>query len=139
MEVPGFAAGLVALVADDDASMRSLLSLTLQRLMGTPIAAETGEQAMQLFRAAPDLFNLVICDWNMPGLSGIEVCRQIRGERPNLPFLMVTARRDLESVKTAQTNGISTYIVKPFVPEALKAKIVVAMRKTHIAGEPPRH
>jgi len=139
MEVPGVVAGLAALVVDDDASIRSLLTLMLQRLMTTPIAAENGDQAIQLFRAAPAFFDLVICDWNMPGLSGIDVCREVRAERPKLPFLMLTARRDLQSVQTAQKNGISSYIVKPFNADDLKAKIVSAMRKTMIVGELPRH
>jgi two-component system, chemotaxis family, chemotaxis protein CheY len=139
MEVPRVVAGLTALIVDDDASVRSLLTLMLQRLMSTPIAAENGQQAIQLFRAAPALFDLVICDWNMPGLSGIDVCQQVRAERPKLPFLMLTARRDLESVKTAQKNGISSYIVKPFTADDLKAKIASAMRKPMIVGELPRH
>jgi DNA-binding response OmpR family regulator len=139
MEVPTVAAGLTTLVVDDDQSVRSLVTLMLQRFGSTPVAAEDGRQAIQLFQAAPAFFDLVICDWNMPSLSGIDVFRQVHAERPELPFVMLTARCDLDSVKTAQKCGISFYIVKPFTAAGLKAKIVTAVRKPMIVGELPRH
>jgi two-component system, chemotaxis family, chemotaxis protein CheY len=128
MEVPNLVAGFTILVVDDDPSVRGLLASLVQRLMSTPIIAENGAQALQLFRAAPKIFDLVICDWNMPEISGIEVCRQIRAERPELPFLMLTARNDVESVKTAQNNSVTSYILKPFSPDELKIKIARALR-----------
>ena len=135
MEDANALAGLMILVVDDDASIRSLLSLTLQRLKCTTVEAENGTQATQLFRAAPAFFHLVICDWNMPDLSGIAIYQQFRAARPKLPFLLLTARGDLGSVKTAMRHGISSYIVKPFVAEDLRAKIICAMRKSTIKGE----
>ena len=139
MEVPTVAAALNTLVVDDDQSIRSLVTLMLQRFGSAPVTAEDGRQAIQLFRAAPAFFDLVICDWNMPSLSGIDFFRQVHVERPKLPFVMLTARCDLESVKTAQKCGISFYIVKPFTADDLKAKIVSAVRKPMIMGELPRH
>jgi DNA-binding response OmpR family regulator len=129
MEVANVAAGLTILVVEDDQSMRSLITLILQRSGNTPVAAEDGRQAIQLFQAAPAFFDLIVCDWNMPSLSGIDVFRQVHAQKPKLPFVMVTARCDLESVKTAQKSGISFYIVKPFTADALQAKIGSALRK----------
>jgi DNA-binding response OmpR family regulator len=139
MELPNVADGLTILVVDDDQSMRSLITVMLRRLGSTPVEAEDGRQAIQLFRAAPAFFDLVVCDWNMPSLSGIDFFRQVHAERPKLPFVMLTARCDFESVKTAQKSGISFYLVKPFTAEALQAKIVAAVRKTAMIGELPRH
>jgi DNA-binding response OmpR family regulator len=120
-------ANLTVLVVDDDASIRMMISTMLRRLAIKPIDAENGAQAVQLFRAAPAIFDLVICDWNMPGISGIDLCQQMRAERPELPFLLVTGRGDPASVKTAQENRVSSYILKPFSPADLKAKIVAAL------------
>jgi two-component system chemotaxis response regulator CheY len=120
-------ANLTVLVVDDDAAIRMLISTMLRRLAIKPVDAENGAQAVQLFRTAPALFDLVICDWNMPGLSGIDLCQQLRAERPELPFLLVTGRGDAASVKTAQENRVSSYILKPFSPADLKAKIVAAL------------
>jgi two-component system chemotaxis response regulator CheY len=120
-------ANLTVLVVDDDASIRLMISTMLRRLAIKPIDAENGAQAVQLFRAAPAIFDLVICDWNMPGISGIDLCQQMRAERPELPFLLVTGRGDAASVKTAQENRVSSYILKPFSPTDLKAKIVAAL------------
>jgi CheY-like chemotaxis protein len=120
-------ANLTVLVVDDDPAVRRLIGTMLRRLAIKPIDAENGAQAVQLFRAAPALFDLVICDWNMPGISGIDLCQQIRAERPELPFLLVTGRGDVASVKTAQANRVSSYILKPFSPADLKAKIVAAL------------
>jgi two-component system chemotaxis response regulator CheY len=120
-------ANLTVLVVDDDAAIRMLIGTMLRRLAIKPIDAANGAQAVQLFRTAPALFDLVICDWNMPGLSGIDLCQQMRAERPELPFLLVTGRGDAASVKTAQENRVSSYILKPFSPADLKAKIVAAL------------
>jgi CheY-like chemotaxis protein len=139
MEVPNVAAGLTILVVDDGQTMRSIIRLMLQRLGSTPVEAEDGRQAIQLFRAAPAFFDLVVCDWNMPSLSGIDVFRQVHAERPKLPFVMLTARCDFESVKIAQKSGISFYLVKPFTADALQAKIGSALRKTPIMDELSRH
>jgi two-component system chemotaxis response regulator CheY len=122
-------ADLTVLVVDDDRMFRTMLSAMLRRLMMKAIVeAENGDQALQLFRAAPAVFDLVVCDWNMPGLSGMEVCQQVRVERPGLPFLMVTGRSDLESVKTAKQNSVSAYVLKPFSPNELKNKVGFALQ-----------
>jgi two-component system chemotaxis response regulator CheY len=120
-------ANLTVLVVDDDAAIRQMVGTMLRRLAIKPVDAENGAQAVQLFRAAPALFDLVICDWNMPGISGIDLCQQMRAERPELPFLLVTGRGDAASVKMAQANRVSSYILKPFSPADLKAKIVAAL------------
>ncbi len=74
-------------------------------------------------------FDLIICDWNMPGVSGVEVCKQVRAERPDLPFLLVTGRSDPDSVVVAKETGVSAYITKPFSPQELNVKIAAVVER----------
>jgi two-component system, chemotaxis family, chemotaxis protein CheY len=124
MDAPALFAELTVLVVEDDAAVRNLICNMLRRLRVAATAfAEDGKQGLQLYRAAPTTFDLVICDWNMPVMTGLELCTQVRADRPDLPFLMVTGRNDIVSVRTALRSGVSAYIVKPFSPLELKKKI----------------
>src|SRR6266849_2416230 len=91
------------LIVDDDRLMR----LRTRRMLGLMaitkvVDVENGGLALQLFWHAPSAFDLIICDWNMPLMSGVDVCKQIRAARPTLPFIMVTARLDLMSVRSEE-------------------------------------
>jgi CheY-like chemotaxis protein len=134
MDVPIAFAELTVLVVDDDATVRGLIRTMLRRMQVAAIVdAENGEQGLQLFRAAPATFDLVICDWNMPVMTGLALCTQIRADRPDLPFLMVTGRSDIVSVKTALRSGVSAYIAKPLSPLELKTKISVLIDRYRTA------
>jgi two-component system, chemotaxis family, chemotaxis protein CheY len=110
------------LIVDDDASMRALIRRMLGRMKITNmIEAEGGEQALKRLKTAP--IDLVICDWNMPGMSGLELYGRARSFNPNLPFLMLTGRADPESQIAAKRAGIAAYMVKPISPVELKIKI----------------
>jgi DNA-binding response OmpR family regulator len=115
---------LNVLVVDDDASMRTLVCRMLKRFkIGQITEAAGGEQALERLSAAPDAFNIVICDWNMPGMSGMDLFKQVHASRPKLPFLMLTGRADLESVVAAKAAGVHGYVIKPIAPAELKTKI----------------
>jgi DNA-binding response OmpR family regulator len=120
---------LTVLVVDDDKPLRGLM-LNMLRRMGTKavVEAENGEHGLQLFRVSPTAFDLILCDWEMPVMSGMEFCKQIRSEHSNLPFLMVTGRSDLNSVIAAKEGGVSSYIAKPFSLKELNDKITFLMR-----------
>jgi CheY-like chemotaxis protein len=123
---------LKVLLVDDHAGTRELTHRMLARLRATKIVeADSGDQALRVFGDAPADFDLVICDWNMPGMSGIEVFGKIRAIRPKMPFLMVTGRVDPESVILAKRSGVSGYIAKPFSPDELKRKIEVILAQGH--------
>lgn len=110
------------LIVDDDASMRLLVQRMLARMKITrSIEAEGGEQALQRLAAAP--VDLVICDWTMPGMSGIELFRRARTLRPDLPFLMLTGRADPDSQSAARQAGVAAFLVKPISAPDLKAKV----------------
>jgi two-component system chemotaxis response regulator CheY len=118
---PNFATKTVMIV-DDDQMMRTLMRRMLTRMsFADLLEAEGGEQALaQLDRRSCDL---IICDWNMPGLSGIELFNRVHAVRPGMPFLMLTGRADADSVIAAKKAGVPAYIVKPISADELRAKI----------------
>jgi two-component system chemotaxis response regulator CheY len=129
---------LRVLLVDDNGSVRTLTRQMLRRMSVTSIReADDGDSALEIFRATPMSFDLIICDWNMPAVSGMEVCKQVRVERPDLPFLLVTGRSDADSVILAKETGVSAYITKPFSPQELMLKIsaiVERLNRTRRAG-----
>ncbi len=111
------------LIVDDDASMRTLIQRMLARMkIARSIEAEGGEQALQRLASTP--VDLVICDWNMPGMSGMELFRQARSLRPGLPFLMLTGRADPDSQGAARQAGVAAFMIKPFSSPDLKAQVL---------------
>lgn len=91
------------------------------------IEAGSGEEALAQISAAHEPFSIVICDWEMPGISGIDVFKQVNASDPKLPFLMLTGNADLESVVAAKKAGIHGYLVKPVSPLQLRAKIAILL------------
>lgn len=118
------------LIVDDDQAMRALIRRMLIRMKIKDLAeAEGGEQALQQIETAGKPVDLVICDWNMPGMSGMDLFGRVHTLRPRLPFLMLTGRADANSVIAAKQAGISAYIVKPISPEELRNKVVYLLGK----------
>ncbi|HEX9489645.1 MAG TPA: response regulator [Stellaceae bacterium] len=117
------------LVVDDDASMRTLTRRMLSRMGIANLAeAEGGAQALRLLEAAP--VDLVICDWNMPAMSGMELFARARSLRPDLPFLMLTGRADAESHAAARQAGVAAFLVKPISAPDLKVQIAYLLGTT---------
>jgi two-component system, OmpR family, KDP operon response regulator KdpE len=118
-------AGLV-LIVDDEMSIRRALHKTLDRLGFKTVEAARGEEAISLVRATP--FDAVLLDINMPGMSGIETCRTIRGFSPRMPILMLTVRDSEDDKVEALDAGADDYITKPFQLRELTARIRASMR-----------
>ena len=117
-------AGLRVLVIEDDEPIRQMLCRMLQRLKITRfVEAENGEAGLQRVHEAAVGFDLVICDWNMPRLNGLEFVARARQHQAGLKILMVSGRNDLQSIVEAKRSGITGYIVKPFSQQELKSKI----------------
>ena len=113
------------LVVDDYKTMLRILGNLLRQLKFSNIEdAMDGSEALRKLRA--DNFGLVISDWNMEPMTGIELLREVRGDEKlkHLPFIMITAESKTENVIAAQQAGVSNYIVKPFNAETLKGKMV---------------
>lgn len=114
------------LIVEDQADARAMLRNMLGEFGITQIfESGNGREAMSFMDSAFDFVNLVICDWNMPGLSGVELLRQLRSVNMEVPFLMVTGRSDMGSVMEAKTSGVTAYIRKPFSPNQLEVKLRV--------------
>ena len=112
------------LVVDDSPTMRRIVANTLKRI-GYPDTeeAENGNDALN--KLGEGTFELIVTDWNMPGMTGLEFVKSLRadGSYNDLPILMVTTRSAEEDVKEALQAGANSYIVKPFTPQVLKEKI----------------
>jgi two-component system chemotaxis response regulator CheY len=110
------------LVADDSSTMRKIILRSLQAVGVTDVAeASDGAEAISLFK--PGEFDMVLTDWNMPGLSGLEVLSGIREKDKDIPVVMVTTEAEKSRVMQAIQAGVSDYLVKPFTADTLREKI----------------
>lgn len=125
---------LKVLIVEDQPDARSMLRNMLGELGITQIfEAGNGREALRFMDSAFDFVNIVICDWNMPNLSGVDFLRQLRSVDPAVPFLMVTGRSDMDSVIEAKTAGVTGYIRKPFSPAQLEVKLRVILKRMEAA------
>jgi two-component system chemotaxis response regulator CheY len=116
------------LVVDDSAITRRILVNSLRTIGFDHILEATdGKQALQM---CADDVDIVITDWNMPGMGGVELVRNLRTNPgfASLPILLITARNVREDVVEAAKAGVDGYMVKPFTPETLRAKIEEVFR-----------
>lgn len=121
---------LKILVVDDQLEVRAMIRNMLTELGITQIfEASDGKEAMIFTDSAMDMIDIVICDWNMPKMSGIDLLKQMRSVYPEVPFLMITGRSDVESVSIAKSSGVTAYIRKPFSPAHLEIKLRVIKSK----------
>ncbi len=112
------------LVVDNMSSIRLLIKAILREMGITSIVdANDGQKALEHLAAQP--FDLVICDWDMPKVTGLEVLQQVRSveKTSSLPFIMLTANSNRDSVSKAIEANVSDYLAKPFKPEDLVNKI----------------
>jgi len=114
------------LVVDDFLTMRRILKNILKQVgYSTMHEAEDGAQALDILKAGEPKIDLVIADWNMPKMTGIELLKAIRADAQlkDMPVVMVTAEAQKSRVLEAVQAGVSNYIVKPFTAETIKAKL----------------
>ncbi len=116
------------LVVDDYKTMLRIIRNLLKQLGFNNVDEATdGSSALQKLR--DKTYGLVISDWNMEPMTGLELLKEVRADTQlgNLPFIMVTAESKSENVVAAKQAGVSNYIVKPFNAETLKAKLEAAI------------
>ena len=114
------------LVVDDFSTMRRIVRNLLVELGFTNTLiqeAEDGTAALAMLRAQP--FDLVVTDWNMPNMTGIDLLRAIRADAglKSMPVLMVTAEHNRDQIIAAAQSGVNGYVVKPFTAVTLKEKL----------------
>lgn len=121
------------LVVEDDPNLSELVAYNLEREGFTVDRTPDGEEALLLAREhAPDL---IILDWMIESLSGLEVCRRLRrmSETANVPIIMLTARAEEEDRIRGLETGADDYVVKPFSPRELVARAQAVLRRVRPA------
>ena len=112
------------LVVDDFATMRRIVKGVLKQLGFSKIVeAQDGNDALDVLKK--EKVGLIVSDWNMPNMTGLDLLKAVRGDDglKGIPFVMVTAEGMKENVVEAVKAGVTNYIVKPFTPETFSEKI----------------
>ena len=121
------------LLVDDDASIRGALTKSLARFGHDTLQAGHAAEALQLLAAHH--IDLVICDWQMPGLDGLELLRLLREEDRDVPVIMLTAFGTIEHAVTAMRAGATHYLTKPFQQEQLQLTVEQALAVARLREE----
>jgi two-component system phosphate regulon response regulator PhoB len=117
------------LIADDDADIRDLVAFKLSQNGHRVTAVEDGMAALRAVREQP--VELALLDIRMPGMSGLDVCRELRAtpETASLPVIMITARSQEGDVEVGFAAGADDYIIKPFSPRELSSRVIAVLSR----------
>lgn len=116
-----------ALIVDDSRAIRSIIRRTLEERGFDVIEAGHGQEALERLDADPEI-GVLLVDWNMPVMNGLDLVRELRRDKDNpdrarLPILMVTTETEIRQMVRALAAGANEYLMKPFSPEALVDKL----------------
>ncbi len=121
------------LVVDDMSTMRKMVRVCLKKLGFENVTeAEDGEIALEKLEDGE--FKLIISDWNMPNMMGIDLLKIVRKNEKwkSIPFLMVTAEAQKDNIREATKEGVTNYIIKPLTPQVLQSKLeAIFSEETH--------
>ena len=128
---------LRVLVVDDEPQV-VLMVREMLRDMGVTQAfsAKDGREALDFLKYDDDRIHVVMTDWNMPGMSGLDLVRDARSGDPDLAFLLLTGRADQGSVVQARDNGVKAYLKKPFSAQQLRTKLVILSKHVQASQRP---
>jgi two-component system chemotaxis response regulator CheY len=128
---------LTVLVVEDNANLRKVLVNIMHKIgFQQTLEAEDGQQGWELLKSGK--VGLVLTDWSMPVMSGLDLVAKIRAAQEpvrSLPVLMITAYDTKSSVVTAGKQGVDAYIIKPFSVQTILQKIEEAVAKRQAAGQ----
>ena len=120
---------LQVLVVDDQANALHLIKDMLKSFGVQAVqTAVDAPSALELLKDRADLVDVVLCDWSMPEMSGLDLLREVRKTNKDIPFIMVTGTADPSSVLAAKDGGVTGYIKKPFSSEELRKKMLSVAR-----------
>jgi len=125
------------LVVEDEKDIAELMALHLKREGLEVEIAENGEQALQFIDKQS--FSLMILDWMLPGISGLDLCKKVRQEKQNLrstPILLVTARAQTTDIVLGLEMGADDYITKPFDLSVFLARVRALLRRSQLSQKP---
>ena len=117
------------LVIEDEPAIQELISYNLKQAGHQALKADNAEQALNLVQnALPDL---ILLDWMLPGISGVEFARRLRSDKrtKTIPIIMLTARSEEQDKLTGLETGADDYITKPFSPRELNARVKAVLRR----------
>lgn len=115
------------LIVDDQKTMLRIIHSLLDQIgFKSVVEATSGPRALELMQEQK--FGLILSDWNMEPMSGIDFLKTVRASGNNVPFIMVTAESTSENVVLAKQAGVNNYIIKPFNADTLKTKIESVLR-----------
>jgi two-component system, chemotaxis family, chemotaxis protein CheY len=117
-----------ALVVDDSKAVRMILARTLKQLGFEVLEASNGREALELLGAGVNALTLILADWNMPEVNGLELLKQLR-QNPELSsviVIMVTTETELDHITAALEAGANEYVMKPFTRDILVEKLQLA-------------
>ena len=121
------------LIIEDDAQARQVVRLATQGESYNLLEASTGDEGLEMARSAePDL---ILLDINMPGMSGLDVCRKLRAEGSLVPIIMLTAKSDTIDKVVGLEVGADDYVTKPFEVRELLARIGAHLRRAEQMGD----
>jgi two-component system, chemotaxis family, chemotaxis protein CheY len=112
------------LVIDDEPQMVKIVEGVLRILGVQSIStAEDGEQALDLVKSSAKPFDLVICDWQMPNMDGLQFLEAFRADYPGTAFVMLTAKTDAQAFNSAKRSGATYFFMKPIDAADLKSRL----------------
>ena len=117
------------LIVDDFATMRRIVRNVLRQIGFTNmVEADNGKNALKILKK--ENIDLILCDWNMPEMPGIDLLKTLRSENElkSIPFVMVTAEAQKDNIIEAVKAGVNSYIVKPFTAETVSEKLNIIFK-----------
>ena len=121
---------LRVLVVDDDALTSQLVKAVLENLgVSTVDHAADGAKAMSMVKAAPEPYGLIICDWMMPVMTGLEFLEKFRAADKTTPFVMLTAKTETQEFNKAKSMGADYFLMKPLDVDGLQLRLGTIVSK----------
>lgn len=125
---------MTVVLAEDDVDIRDLVQIVLEGLGLQVTAVGTGADALEACRTSTP--RLLLLDISMPGMNGLEVCREVRADDQlhDVPVILMTARAQASDVAAGMEAGADTYIIKPFGPIELREHVEALLKRSDAAG-----